>query len=144
MNEAIFKIIDIVQRSTEFVDRGWSYHSTVSLAVLALVYGSEKVRLTKSLRRIIAIGYCVFAAGNALALAHAQDSSIRWITLFNSELAKVSPPAPISPMHPFPVWQVTSLQVAISSVVVIAILFAGRIGANKPIQSPPRNGAVDE
>jgi len=145
MNEAIFKLIEIVQRSTEFVDRGWSYYSTVTLAVLALVYGSEKVRLTVSLRRIIAFGYCVFAAGNAVALARAQESAIRWITLFNSELAKVSPPPPITPMHPFPVWQVVSLQIAISCVVVIAILLAGRIKAKltKPIQPTPKSGAAD-
>ena len=131
MNEAIFKLIEIVQRSTEFVDRSWSYYSTVTLAVLALVYGSEKVRLRASLRRIIAVGYCVFVIGNAVALANAQESAIRWITLFNSELAKISPPLPISPIHPFPVWQVVLLQVAISCVVVVAILLAGRIRAHQ-------------
>jgi len=144
--DGIFKIIDIVQRSTEFVDRGWSYHSTVTLAVVALVYGSEKVRLALSLRRIIAFGYSVFVAGNAVALARAQGSAIRWITLFNSELLKISPPLPITPIHPFPVWQVVSLQIAMSSVVVIAILFAGQISdrLNMPIKSSSRKSRVTD
>lgn len=145
MNDDIFKIIEIVQRSTEFVDRGWSYYSTVTLAVLALVYGSEKVRLAIFLRRIIASGYCVFVAGNAVALARAEESAIRWITLFNSELEKISPPLPITPIHPFQVWQVVSLQMAISSVVVIAILFAGGISdkLTKPIKPSKKSGVTN-
>jgi hypothetical protein len=132
MNETLFKLVDVVQRSTEFVDKGWSYYSTVTLAVLAIAYGSEKVRLTDALRRVIALGYLIFSLGNCAAIVRAQESAIRWITLFNGELQKVTPPLPIEPISPFPVWQLVVLHLSITVVVVIAILMAHRVKMAAP------------
>jgi hypothetical protein len=123
--DAIFRVTEILQKHIEMVDRAWTYFMIVSLVVLAVSYGSEKVRLTAALRRVIATGYVVFAAGNAVALVTAQQRAFHWMIWFNAELAKVD--VPLRPLHPFPVWQLVLLHVLITAFVTLAILLSGRI-----------------
>jgi hypothetical protein len=125
--ENFLKLVDVVQRATEFVDKSWSYHSTVTLAVLALVFGSEKIRLSPAMRGIVAAGYGIFAIGNCFSLARAQEAAIRWITLLNAEIPRASQSLPIAPLDPFPVWQIVLFQLSVSSAVIIAVLLSGRI-----------------
>lgn len=127
MNDTLFKLVDVMQRSTEFVDKGWGYYSTVTLATVALMFGSDRVRHNRTLRLIVASVYIVFATGNCVAIARAQATAIRWIMLFNQELARVTPPLPIEPMTPFPIWQLVLLHSAISIAVVVMILLANKV-----------------
>jgi hypothetical protein len=127
VNDTLFKLVDVIQRSTEFVDKGWGYFSTVTLATVALMYGSDRVRKNRELRLIVALVYLVFAIGNSVAIARAQGAATRWIMLFNDELAKVTPPLPIAPMIPFPVWQLVLLHAAISLAVIVMILLANKV-----------------
>ena len=127
MNDSLFKLVDVIQRSTEFVDRGWGYFSTVTLATIALMFGSDRVRKNRELRVIVASVYLVFAIGNSVAIAHAQGAAIRWIMLFNEELAKMAHPLPIEPITPFPIWQLVGLHSAISLAVIVLILLANKV-----------------
>jgi hypothetical protein len=135
------KLVDVVQRATEFVDKSWSYHSTVTLAVLALVFGSEKIRLSPSIRGIVAAGYGIFAIGNCFSLSRAQEAAIRWITLLNAEIAKAPQSLPIAPLDPFPVWQIVLFQLSISSAVIIAVLLSGRI---RPVELSVKESITQE
>ena len=127
MNENILKLVDVVQKSTEFVDKGWGYYSTVTSAVVALMLGSDRVRYSAHLRATVAIIYGIFAIGNCLAIVAAQKGAIRWITLFNIELTKLRPPLPIEPMNSFPIWQLVLLHVFISTGVIFLILLSHKI-----------------
>lgn len=132
MYENLFKIVDLVQRSTEFVDKGWGYFSTVTLACVALMFGSDRARLSKQLRIIVALGYSVFAIGNCLAIVRAQKGATRWKSMFNLELSKINPPLPLEPMNPFPVWQLVLLHAILSVFVVVVILLSHRVKIHTP------------
>jgi len=127
VNDTLFKLVDVIQSSTDFVDKGWGYFSTVTLATIVLMYGSDRVRKNRALRLIVASVYFVFAIGNGVAIARAQGAAIRWIMLFNEELAKVTPPLPVEPIIAFPIWQLVLLHSAISLAVIVMILFANKV-----------------
>jgi hypothetical protein len=127
MDESLLKLIEISQHQTEIVDKAWQYFSTVTLAVLGIVIGADRVRTTTALRYITLVGYVVFAVGNLLALLRAQTGAIRYITLLNRELCARNLDTIVQLYDPFPLWQLVVFHSAITLSVAMLIALSNRI-----------------
>ena len=127
MSDSFLKLIEIVQRQTELVDKGWAYYSTVTLAVLGIVIGADRIRATKALRFIVLGGYVVFAVGNLLAILQAQTGAIRYAALLNRQITIEKLDGIIPFLNPFPLWEIALFHLSIGLAVTLVIAYSNQI-----------------
>lgn len=114
---------EVFVKHREAVMSMWSFFSAGTLAVLGFTIGSDKATLTVDAKRIVQLGFFVFAVGN-LAAIYVSQIELRAIAAVVRRLAveqKLAEFAVIEPLHPL---LLVAFHLAVSSAVLVAIHLA--------------------
>lgn len=139
MNEALINYITILQNQTNMIDKGWQFYSIVTLGLLGLIFGNERIKNSYRICIYLVIGYIVFCIGNLFAIIQAQNVYAKYCNLVPLLIDKNSSIEHSNICAPLDIYLVSTFYIGMAITISLTILLSSKHYENKKLKAQENN-----